>query len=418
MTDKYNHASGEVVDDMAEHDNGLHLGIEHLEVSKYKAKYAYKSPYRSKAPDGEEMDISDEGVETDELDSESDGNTMDDLDEDSPDFNTEAESQHGDADEGMKGANFDTRAPEVGPTSSSSSSGESGPAFIKATQLSFSELQRRRHLILRGSSKYASLYAPCQLAESSVHDSDLKAKVKELMGKIRELEDTKKNIELQIEAYERDIEAARQHKIDQQVKVLLEHNGISEELIAEYDAFRDAIEPQCGQRGGFSITCFGDHQGSYVNYDPSLELFKQNVEDDYTACHYRCEASKVDGPWVVGESGMPGPTREYIVEFWPVGAPILRGSTSFTWGGQFPKLYQLAMGAAWAGSQAALDMLVALPDKDSSSQGGWLFDYEFEPTLKNHSFIAKRWRFRGSYNINKPISADEKRRSFKEMLRI
>jgi hypothetical protein len=61
-------------------------------------------------------------------------------------------------------------------------------------------------------------------------------------------------------------------------------------------------------------------------------------------------------------------------------------------------------------------MLVALPDQDASACGGWLFDYEFDPAMKNHAVISKRWRFRGSYLVNKPVSAVEKRKNIESLL--
>lgn len=83
-----------------------------------------------------------------------------------------------------------------------------------------------------------------------------------------------------------------------------------------------------------------------------------------------------------------------------------------------PYLYQLAVGAVRGGSKVALDMLVALPDMDSSFQGAWLFDYEFEESLKGHPVIGKRWRFRASYDINNPISVDEKREKLEALLSV
>lgn len=202
------------------------------------------------------------------------------------------------------------------------------PALYKGPKLSFIELQQERHKVLQGSPTLTSMCFSLQDASSDV-------KVTALLAKIQELEESKRQIELEIEACEHGIGVARKERIDQQVKVLLEHNGISTELMAEFDAFLASIEPDAGQRGGFSITCFGDHQDSYVTYDPSLAIVKENAEDDYTVCHYRWEASKVNGPCVFDESGSPELTRESVVEFWPIDAPIARASGVRTWGEQF-----------------------------------------------------------------------------------
>ncbi|CZR51001.1 uncharacterized protein PAC_00876 [Phialocephala subalpina] len=348
-------------------------------------------------PDNATIANTDDGTHNDE---ESRGSTLGSMDEDHT--NSDANIEHEQA---------VTQVPS--PVSSTSGHDFEGnaPAFTQGTKLSFIELQRQCHKILRGALNYTPM---CFSSQQALSDPRITA----LMNKIQELEETKKQIELEIESCEHGIEVARKQRIDHQVKSLLENNGISPELMAEYDAFLASIEPEGGQRGGFSITCFGDHENKYVEYDPSLAILKENAEDDCSVCHYRCEASKVNGPWVVGESCIPEPTRESVVEFWPVDAPVPRARDVRTWGEQFPRLYELAMSAGSAGSEVALQMLVALPDKDSSFRGGWLFDYRFEPALKHHPILSKRWRFRGSYKIDKPVSAQEKRVKLEPMLRI
>ncbi|KAF8866647.1 hypothetical protein BDZ45DRAFT_279158 [Acephala macrosclerotiorum] len=263
-------------------------------------------------PDDETMANTDDGTES--HDEGSDGSSLGSMDEDHMNFS--AKSEH---------ARIAMEIPKAGPAMSGHEFGGNGPAFIEGLKLSFIKLQRQRHKILRGPSNYAPICFSSQQASPD-------AKVTALVAKIQELEETKKQIELEIEACEHGIEVARKQRIDQQVKFLLEHNGVSPELMAEYYAFLASIEPDGGQRGGFSITCFGDHENSYVEYDPSLAILKENAEDDYSVCHYRCEALKVDGPWVVGESGIPEPTRESIVEFWPVDAPVPCARGVRTWG--------------------------------------------------------------------------------------
>lgn len=65
------------------------------------------------------------------------------------------------------------------------------------------------------------------------------------------------------------------------------------ELRREYAAFMESLEPRFGSRGGWSVTCFGDHGGSYVGYDPDLELFRQSAEMPLGSCNFRCEASVI-----------------------------------------------------------------------------------------------------------------------------
>lgn len=99
-------------------------------------------------------------------------------------------------------------------------------------------------------------------------------------------------------------------------------NGIPDELWQEYEAFCESLEPQFGSRGGWSITCFEDHKGSYVEYDRDLALFVQSAEMPLEACNFRCEAS------VVKVHGKP----EYVVEFWPLASPEPQAQGGNTWG--------------------------------------------------------------------------------------
>jgi hypothetical protein len=214
---------------------------------------------------------------------------------------------------------------------------------IQAPKLSFKDLQKQRQQIIGGSSKYESTYVPSPSSTFNTGKSvDLRLIILTLSRKIRDLEKRKSQIEADIEDCENDIEITQEQIINQQVKILLEHNGISQELMDEYEKFRAIIEPTSGQRSGCSITCFGDHRGSYIKYDPSLDLFKENVEDDWEGCHYRCEASKVDGPWKTGESGEER-EKECIVEFWPVPAPVLKTNGVTTWGDLFVCRHQLLL---------------------------------------------------------------------------
>jgi hypothetical protein len=77
-------------------------------------------------------------------------------------------------------------------------------------------------------------------------------------------------------------------------------------------------------------------------------------------------------------------------------------------------LYALANAAVRAGSEAAMEMLIALPDMNSSMNGGWLFDYQYEEALSSNPVIGKhgdsgvsirsmnlaQWRRRGRGSIS------------------
>lgn len=99
-------------------------------------------------------------------------------------------------------------------------------------------------------------------------------------------------------------------------------SGISQALFQAYEEFCESLHPQFGQRGGFSITCHADHGGSYVLYDKYFALFRENVEEPYKTCNFRCEAS-------VSEEG------EAIVEFWPIESPEPKSGKETTWGEQY-----------------------------------------------------------------------------------
>lgn len=102
--------------------------------------------------------------------------------------------------------------------------------------------------------------------------------------------------------------------------------GISDELWREYEAFCESLEPPFGSRGGWSVTCFEDHGGSYVKYDPDLELFVESAEVNLGTCNFRCEASV--------ETTRFG-KHEYLVEFWPLAIPEPRIGDENTWGEQY-----------------------------------------------------------------------------------
>lgn len=72
--------------------------------------------------------------------------------------------------------------------------------------------------------------------------------------------------------------------------------------------------------------------------------------------------------------------------------------------------------AARNDSQAAYDMLLALPDMNRSLSGGWLFDYKFEPTLRDDPIISRRWVFRSAHLIDGNNTRETKESRVKAMV--
>lgn len=101
--------------------------------------------------------------------------------------------------------------------------------------------------------------------------------------------------------------------------------GISNELWAEYEAFCESLEPKHSSRDGWSVTCFQNHNNSYFQWDPSLDLFKDTAEMSLGDFNFRCEAATVN------KNG----GTEYVVEFWPLDRLEPRKGTAKTWEQQY-----------------------------------------------------------------------------------
>lgn len=154
--------------------------------------------------------------------------------------------------------------------------------------------------------------------------------------RLLELEEAKKAIEKQMLLSERQLEEEERAK-NQAVEKLastLEISGISEVLWEAYNAFCSSLDPEFGQRDGFSITCNADHEGCYTSYDPEFQIFKESVERPYSNCNFRCEAfseqARAPGMGYWDRSG-----TAHIVEFWPLKCPDLVTGTESTWGEQY-----------------------------------------------------------------------------------
>jgi hypothetical protein len=100
--------------------------------------------------------------------------------------------------------------------------------------------------------------------------------------------------------------------------------GISLELLQEYDAFCESLHPEFGLRSGFSITCYGPHDGNYITYDPTFNIFKDCVEMPHKEYNWRCEASTTN-------THIP----EDIVDFFPIARPEPLTGVEISWGDRF-----------------------------------------------------------------------------------
>ncbi|CZR51000.1 uncharacterized protein PAC_00875 [Phialocephala subalpina] len=90
---------------------------------------------------------------------------------------------------------------------------------------------------------------------------------------------------------------------------------LNQKLLVAQQYMHASLDPKLGQRGGFFITCDTNHQGSYVQYDPELTIFDENVEMSYGDFNFRCDA------WVDEVGTYLHSQRERVVTFWPIKAP-------------------------------------------------------------------------------------------------
>ncbi|KAI0473815.1 hypothetical protein GGR56DRAFT_649148 [Xylariaceae sp. FL0804] len=190
--------------------------------------------------------------------------------------------------------------------------------------------------------------------------------------------------------------------------------GISCELWQAYEAFCKSLEPHFAIPGRWRVTCSAPHGGSYVRYDPELDLFRESSEIPPDSCNFFCHPSSpgCNPSWKEGDDD-----SARVVNFWPISGPNFpSGAEQASWRVLYPVLYDLAMSAARDGSRAAMDMLVALPDMDEASGSGWLFEYAFEPEWKHHPIQSRRWTFRSAHRIDAPTDDARKRRRLERQL--
>lgn len=144
------------------------------------------------------------------------------------------------------------------------------------------------------------------------------------------------------EAQKEEVEAQNalsRAKIDFQISrkhfnAALDAVGVSRQLIDQYQAFSDSLQPKAGI-SGFSILCDEPHGGDYIDYDPELDHFKDNVEGSYKNKNFRCEASSTTRKGIGGSRSKRAKVTEYVVEFFPLPdiKPLI--GPERTWGEQY-----------------------------------------------------------------------------------
>jgi hypothetical protein len=189
----------------------------------------------------------------------------------------------------------------------------------------FTELQKEKYQLLYHASRSAIEYSDYPGWPKSMMSLD--EDCNGLRWNLLSLEETKRRIDLEILQLRARIEEFEELKTSKEGQLIssLENSGIPQSLYEEYEAFCESLNPQFGQRGGFSVTCHSPHNGSYVEYDPEFLIFKECIEMSYNHRNFRCEAS------ITG----PENAREYVVEFWPIQPPEPLTGEESTWGEQY-----------------------------------------------------------------------------------
>ena len=117
-----------------------------------------------------------------------------------------------------------------------------GPTIPQSPKKTFAQLQEQCYQLL-----YQEYWGP--------HKISLERGCDNIRWKLLELEEMKKRIDEDIASYEEWLGNAEKEKAaaEDKVEAIFEHSGISMELYTAYEAFCESLDPQYGQREGFSI---------------------------------------------------------------------------------------------------------------------------------------------------------------------
>jgi hypothetical protein len=87
----------------------------------------------------------------------------------------------------------------------------------------------------------------------------------------------KKQLEQRIAQAHSNIENAQdqKQKAEGEIRASLNHSGVPQKLYNLYLAFCESLDPEFGQRGGFSVTWNADHQGSVLSSSSIISLINK-----------------------------------------------------------------------------------------------------------------------------------------------
>ncbi|KAI1422229.1 hypothetical protein F5Y12DRAFT_645083 [Xylaria sp. FL1777] len=242
--------------------------------------------------------------------------------------------------------------------------------------------QKGSFLSLQLSSDRNQVYSLTQQVElSQSQEQDLERKRDNLTKTLSTMRKRRKTIDIQLKACQQIMRTERNAA------------GISEELWREYEAFCETLQPN-GSKERHSFAWNESYNDSYIKYDPNFTTLDSTTKQE--PANWRCDCVTF-----YTKGGTP---IRYEVDYYR-----LTKVEGTTWEGGFPRLYRLAIDAAKQGSVAALEMLVALPDKGALSLFGWVFEFGFKESRSSHPDLSQRWGFRASYHRLFPGTKEAKR---------
>lgn len=155
---------------------------------------------------------------------------------------------------------------------------------------------------------------------------------------LKELHESSQRIQLEIIEAQKELQQTNSiiARGESEIQKDFRYSGVSEGLFRHYNEFCESLQPEYGLREGFSITCESDHYGSYLRYDPELNLFRGCVEKAFRTCNFRSEASlERNVTPATPYSSAAQCDMLNVVCFWPIRSPEPRTGVEKTWGEQY-----------------------------------------------------------------------------------